>query len=201
MARLMDIGLERLSNMLNDMAAMSTEAVELAVKSFIEGVNLQEEVFQLSEKLRWLQDEVSRYQPVASDLRFLKSAMEVAYGFSRFGRYAYDISQIIATFGDLRECNKEVVAEVSTVVKEMIALSIRSFLEKDNRLAERLEEMDSIVDRAYKTHVEQSLAEGSKKCGMALMLMLRYLERIADHATYIGEAVNYTVVGERRPRR
>lgn len=209
MARLMDIGLERLSNMLNDMAALSTEAVELAVKSFIEGVNLQEEVFQLSEKLRWLQDEVSdlaveliaRYQPVASDLRFLKSAMEVAYGFSRFGRYAYDISQIIATFGDLRECNKEVVAEVSTVVKEMIALSIRSFLEKDNRLAERLEEMDSIVDRAYKTHVEQSLAEGSKKCGMALMLMLRYLERIADHATYIGEAVNYTVVGERRPRR
>jgi phosphate transport system protein len=196
MARLMDIGLERLSNMLNDMAALSTEAVELAVKSFIEGVNLQEEVFQLSEKLRWLQDEVSdlaveliaRYQPVASDLRFLKSAMEVAYGFSRFGRYAYDISQIIATFGDLRECNKEVVAEVSTVVKEMIALSIRSFLEKDNRLAERLEEM-------------QSLAEGSKKCGMALMLMLRYLERIADHATYIGEAVNYTVVGERRPRR
>jgi phosphate transport system protein len=71
--------------MLNDMAALSTEAVELAVKSFIEGVNLQEEVFQLSEKLRWLQDEVSdlaveliaRYQPVASDLRFLKSAMEV----------------------------------------------------------------------------------------------------------------------------
>jgi phosphate transport system protein len=209
MARLMDIGLERLSNMLNDMAALSTEAVELAVKSFIEGINLQEEVFQLSEKLRWLQDEVSdlaveliaRYQPVASDLRFLKSAMEVAYGLSRFGRYAYDISQIIATFGDLRECNKEVVAEVSTVVKEMIALSIRSFLEKDNRLAERLEEMDSIVDRAYKTHVEQSLVEGSKKCGMALMLMLRYLERIADHATYIGEAVNYTVVGERRPRR
>jgi phosphate transport system protein len=96
MARLMDIGLERLSNMLNDMAALSTEAVELAVKSFIEGINLQEEVFQLSEKLRWLQDEVSdlaveliaRYQPVASDLRFLKSAMEVAYGLSRFGRYA-----------------------------------------------------------------------------------------------------------------
>ncbi len=209
MARLMDIGLERLSNMLNDMATMSTKAVELAVKSFIDGVNLQEEVFQISEKLRWLQDEVSdlaveliaRYQPVASDLRFLKSAMEVAYGFSRFGRYAYDISQIIATFGDLRECNKELVAEVSSVVKEMIALSIKSFLEKDNKLAERLEEMDSIVDRAYKTHLMQSLDEGSKKCGMALMLMLRYLERIADHATYIGEAVNYTVVGERRPRR
>jgi len=209
MARLMDIGLERLSNMLNDMATMSTKAVELAVKSFIDGVNLQEEVFQISEKLRWLQDEVSdlaveliaRYQPVASDLRFLKSAMEVAYGFSRFGRYAYDISQIIATFGDLRECNKELVAEVSSVVKEMIALSIKSFLEKDNKLAERLEEMDSIVDRAYKTHLMQSLDEGSKKCGMALMLMLRYLERIADHATYIGESVNYTVVGERRPRR
>ncbi|MEM4408792.1 MAG: PhoU domain-containing protein, partial [Candidatus Caldarchaeum sp.] len=108
MPRLMDIGLERLVHMLNDMASLSMKAVELAVQSFIKEVNMQDEVFQLSEKLRWLQDEVSdlaveliaRYQPVASDLRFLRSAMEVAYGFSRFGRYAYDISQIIPTFGE-----------------------------------------------------------------------------------------------------
>ncbi|MCS7127624.1 MAG: phosphate uptake regulator, PhoU, partial [Thaumarchaeota archaeon] len=90
--RLMDIGLERLVNMLNDMAALSKSAVEMAVESFKEGVAMQEEVFQISEKLRWLQDEVAdlaveliaRYQPVATDLRFLRSSMEVAYGFSRF---------------------------------------------------------------------------------------------------------------------
>ncbi len=206
----MDIGLERLTNMLSDMAKLSTKAVELAVKGFIEGKNLEDEVFQLSEQLRWLQDEVSdlsveliaRYQPVAGDLRFLRSAMEVAYGFSRFGRYAYDISQIIPTFGKLEECEKQVVIRVSEIVKEMLEISIRSFIEKRTELVDRLEEFDTLVDKAYKQHVEQSLLRaGSKKCDMAVMLILRYLERIADHATYIGSSVEYIVEGVRKPRK
>ena len=206
----MDIGLERLNNMLYDMAQLSLKAVELALTSFIDGVNKEEEVFELSEKLRWLQDNVSdlaveiiaRYQPVASDLRFLRSSMEVAYGFSRFGRYAYDIAQIIPTFGDLRECDKVIVNEVGNVVKQMIELSIKSFIYKDVETARRLEELDSVVDQAYKSHITASIVgSGLKKCDMALMLILRYLERIADHATYIGEAVEYVVKGVRRPRK
>jgi len=206
----MDIGLERLVNMLNDMASLSMRAVELAVQSFIKEVNMQEDVFQLSEKLRWLQDEVSdlaveliaRYQPVASDLRFLRSAMEVAYGFSRFGRYAYDISQIIPTFGELKHCEKDQVAEVSAVVKEMLEISIKSFIEKRVDLVARLEQLDSLVDRAYREHVQRSISRvESKKCDMATTLILRYLERIADHATYIGDSVEYIVEGMRKPRK
>ncbi|MDW8084363.1 MAG: phosphate uptake regulator PhoU [Candidatus Caldarchaeum sp.] len=206
----MDIGLERLVNMLNDMAALSKTAVELAVESFIKGVEMQERVFQLSEKLRWLQDEVAdlaveliaRYQPVATDLRFLRSCMEVAYGFSRFGRYAYDISQVITTFGDLNECEKREIIEVSEIVKIMIETSIKSFIERNKGLAEELEKLDTIVDKAYKNHLIRSLADGgSKNCDMASMLILRYLERIADHATYIGESVIYIVEGYRRPRK
>ncbi|MEM0384425.1 MAG: PhoU domain-containing protein [Candidatus Caldarchaeum sp.] len=210
MPRLMDIGLERVVNMLSDMAELSMKAVDLAVKSFMEGINLQEEVFGLSEKLRWLQDEVSdmsveliaRYQPVAGDLRFLRSAMEVAYGFSRFGRYAYDIAQIIPTFGDLKDCEKQVVSEVSSIVKRMLDISIKSFIEKKVDLVDELEKLDSFIDRAYRDHVDQSIKQaGSKKCDMAVMLMLRYLERIADHATYIGDSVEYIVEGVRRPRK
>ena len=57
------------------------------------------QIFEWSEKLKIFQLEVSnlatelifRYQPVATDLRYIRSCMEIAYGFSRFGRYAYDI--------------------------------------------------------------------------------------------------------------
>lgn len=206
----MDMGLERLNNILNDMANLSKTAVELAVDGFIKGIYIQDNVFQISEKLRWLQDEVAdlaveliaRYQPVATDLRFLRSSMEVAYGFSRFGRYAYDISQVITTFGDLKECEKTAIVDVSEVVKVMIETSIKSFIERNKSLAEELEKLDSIVDRAYKTHLEKSLTNPqSKKCDMATMLILRYLERIADHATYIGDSVIYIVEGLRRPRK
>ena len=35
---------------------------------------------------------IAKYQPVASDLRTIKSYMKIAYDMERFGRYAWDIS-------------------------------------------------------------------------------------------------------------
>ena len=71
-------------------------------------------IFEQSEKLKMLQDEVTdlaveliaRYQPVATDLRFIKSCMEIAYGYSRFGRYSYDIVDVLETLGPLSGCDK-----------------------------------------------------------------------------------------------
>src|SRR2546430_9741557 len=109
MPRLMDIGLEKLRNMVLDMAKLSQNTVSTAIDAYVQGRDLRERIYGWSEELRMLQDEVSelaieliaRYQPVASDLRFIKSCMEVAYGFSRFGRYAHDISDVLGIFGDL----------------------------------------------------------------------------------------------------
>ncbi len=209
--RLLDIGIERLSNMILDMAEISEKAVETAVESYVEGVDKREEVFQLSQQLRWYQDEVAelaveiiaRYQPVASDLRFIRSCMEIAYGFSRFGRYAYDITQVQTTFGSLKECDTTRVRQVGDIVKEMMRISVKAFKERNIELASQLEKMDDAVDNAYVEHVKRALNDPntSKRCDMATTLILRYLERIADHATYIGESVHYIVTGERTPRK
>ena len=75
---------------------------------------LRPQIFEGSEKLRFLQMEVTdfateliaRYQPVARDLRFIQSFMDAAYGFSRFGRYAYDIAEVLETIGPFPNCDK-----------------------------------------------------------------------------------------------
>src|SRR5437667_11039859 len=133
MPRLMDIGLEKLRNMVLDMAELSQNTVSTAIDAYVQGRDLRERIFGWSEELRMLQDEVSelaveiiaRYQPVASDLRFIKSCMEVSCDFSRFGRYAHDISDVIGIFGDLSNCTRPAIQEAWAIAKEMIRESMK----------------------------------------------------------------------------
>ena len=211
MARLMDIGLEKLRNMVLDMAKLSEDTVSTAIDAYVKGKDLRDRIYGWSEQLRILQDEVSelaieliaRYQPVATDLRFIKSCMEVAYGFSRFGRYAFDISDVEGIFGDLSMCDKTAVMQAGDQAKEMIRLSIKAFTETNVEMASKLKTMDDVVDRAYLDFVKTSAKNpgGDLRCAVSATLILRYLERIADHATYVGETVLYIVSGERAARK
>jgi phosphate transport system protein len=207
----MDIGLDKLRNMVLDMAELSENTVSTAIDAYVQGRDLRERIYNWSEELRMLQDEVSelaveiiaRYQPVASDLRFIKSCMEIAYGFSRFGRYAHDISDVFGVFGDLSSCDKTAVQHVGDQAKDMIRISIKAFTERNVEMADKLKTMDDVVDNAYLAFVKRSASnpESDMKCMVAGTLILRYLERIADHATYVGESVAYIVSGERAARK
>jgi phosphate transport system protein len=207
----MDMGLERLRNMIIDMGKLSDSTVSTAIDAFLQGKDMRERIYGWSEELRILQDEVSelavellaRYQPVASDLRFIKSCMEIAYGLSRFGRYAHDISDVFGIFGDLSNCDKSPIQEAGDHTKNMIRLSIKAFNESDVELANRVRKMDDLVDNIYLDFVKRA-AHGTgidMKCTVSGTLILRYLERIADHATYVGETVLYIASGERSPRK
>ena len=120
MARLLDIGLDRVRNLIMDMANLARDSVNAALESYEKGTMLRSQIFEYSEKLRVLQLEVAdfateliaRYQPVARDLRFIQSCMDIAYGFSRFGRYAYDIADVLETIGPITDCDKSSVVEM-----------------------------------------------------------------------------------------
>jgi len=207
----MDIGLDRLRNMVLDMAELSQNTVTTAIDAYSQGRDLRDRIYGWSEELRMLQDEVSelaveiiaRYQPVATDLRFIKSCMEVSYGFSRFGRYAHDISDVVGMFGDLTICDRESIQRAGAQAKEMIQISIKAFTERDVGKASVLKKMDDVVDNIYLDFVKKAAHEheGDLKCIVSGTLILRYLERIADHATYVGETVPYIVSGERSARK
>ena len=207
----MDIGLERLRNMVLDMAELSQNTVSTSIDAYSQGRDLRDRIYGWSEELRMLQDEVSelaveiiaRYQPVATDLRYIKSCMEVAYGFSRFGRYAHDISDVVGLFGDLSACDRSAIQKAGAQAKEMIQVSIKAFSERDVGKASLLKQMDDVVDNIYLDFVKKAAHDhgGDLKCIVSGTLILRYLERIADHATYVGETVPYIVSGERSARK
>lgn len=207
MARLMDMGLEKLNSHLLEMATISENAVDGAIEAYVKG-GKENQVELWAHQLGDLHRQVSdlsmellaRYQPVASDLRFVKACFEVSYGFYRFGRYALDIVEVLEEFGDLSSCDHSAVQKTAKTTQEMIRMSIDAFARRDVELARKLTAMDDSVDDAYTAYIKKVLTgKGNVRCSLSATLILRYLERIADHATYIGDSVTYIVTGIEPP--
>jgi phosphate transport system protein len=203
----MDMGLERLSNAIADMGTLAQDSVLKAIQAYAKGEQITQEAFDRSTQLSMLASEVeelavdllARYQPVATDLRLIKSCLEISYGFSRFGRYAYDIAQVLEIYGDVSECDKSEVQELADKVTQMIRTSIQSFKTKDTNLARSLRHEDDQVDKTYRDYMRRVSQDKNipVKCALASTLVLRYLERIGDHACYIGDSVIYIVTGSK----
>ena len=204
------------------MAKLAENSVFAAVESYQQSTLIKKQIFDWSEKLRVLQEEVSDlaielialYQPVASDLRFIKSCMEISYGFSRFGRYSYDIADVLETMDSISDCDKSTVLEMAITVREMILLSLQALQSMDKNAAEKLYKMDDTVDLIYRRYLREiitpSLEEqkstarelpNNPRCYISALLILRYLERISDHACHIGDSVRYIVTGVSSVRR
>ncbi|MEM2111707.1 MAG: phosphate signaling complex protein PhoU [Candidatus Bathyarchaeia archaeon] len=210
MSRLIDTGLEQLANMVFRMGELAHKTVSLSLGSYIEGANAYEQVQNLSDMLIMMADEaedkafelISRFQPVASDLRILKSYIKITYDFARYGRYALDISQIYSRLGGLKECEdwiKQSIREMSEKVLSMVRTSVDSLKSHNTNLAGTLSETEKHVDSMYFEYLDRLVekAPATNKCTISSVLVVRYLERIADHATYIGESIIYLATGEK----
>ena len=217
LTRLLDLGIDRVRNIIRDMAALSEQSVLTSIESYDKGASVKKQIFEWSEKLRLLQDEVADlaielialYQPVATDLRFIRSSMEIAYGFSRFGRYAYDIVDVLETMGPLPNCDKTAVLGMASTVREMMLLSVASLDSHDKNASAKLYQMDDTVDALYRKYLREVITQQNDKdkretdprCHISGLLILRYLERISDHACYIGDSIHYILTGRSSPRR
>ena len=190
-----------------EMGEMVTECISLAIDSFLSGSDTADKVYELSDKIRTKYFEVEdltfdmllKYQPVADDFRLIRSSTEISYAFSRFGRYAYDITQVRDLFGDISECRNDSLSEISKKVKNMIHDAVQSFAELDIRKAAKIHEDEKFIDKIYRERLPQLIELKNTKCALADALLLRYLERIGDHAVFMSDAINYIVTGKHRP--
>ncbi|NDB33478.1 MAG: phosphate uptake regulator PhoU [Nitrososphaeria archaeon] len=206
MTRLIDPPLKNLSSLMAEMGDLAIQSVMLAIDSYLYDKDTARQVHDISSEIskKYFQvadltfDIFLRYQPVADDFRLIRSSIEISYGFTRFGRYAYDITQVRATFGDISECDKSWLVEVSEKVKTMIKDAVMYFAELDIRKALTMQENEDYVDRLYKERLPMLINSDNTKCALAEALVLRYLERLADHAMFMSDAINYIVTGKHK---
>lgn len=208
MSRLLDTGLEQLTTIVLKMGEAAEKAVRTSVAGFMNGMDVSEQVRELSEMLVTMTVSVEdkafelivKYQPVASDLRIINSYMKIAYDFERYGRYAWDISFTHRKFAASEKCaySWDMMERMTEKTLHMVRTSIEALRTNDGELAKSLASTENEVDEMYSNYLDKlSKAPPATKCIVCNLLVVRYLERIADHATYVGEAIYYIASGEK----
>ena len=142
------------------------------------------------------------HQPAASDLRFITTAMKIVTDLERIGDQAVNIAQRAIELN--REPRLKPYIDLPRMAEkagQMVRESLDSFVSRDTELARRVCAEDDQVD-ALKEQVFRELLtfmmEDARAIPRAIRLILisRFLERVADHATNIAEMVIYLVEGK-----
>ncbi len=210
MPRLLDKGLDELTVAVFKMGEIAQQALTLSLRGYIRGRDSSEDVSELSEMLVAMTTDVeekafmliAKYQPVASDLRIINSYMKIAYDFERYGRYAWDISSIGKQPGALEKCEEWIlrfIDEMGEKVLKMVKTSLSALRRLDAELASSVAKSEQEVDEMYYKYIEKLVQEAgiTNQCTILSLLVVRYLERIADHTTYVCEAIVYIVTGKK----
>ena len=145
-------------------------------------------------------DLIARYQPMASDLRFIATAMKINSDLERIADLSVDICQRALEIIEKPILKPLIdIPRLSEVAQKMVKNAIEAFVNRDAELARSVvredTEADNLRNRVQDELINDYMAKDAKTVDRAvpLLLIARYLERICDHATNIAEDVIYMV--------
>lgn len=140
--------------------------------------------------------------PTAQDVRCLSAFMQLVRDLERIGDYAKDIAEIAIKIFPYQPhpCLPE-MAVMSHHAQAMLATCLVALADLDEVSGRSIKRLDDAVDNAYEriyeTLATQRDIQGVVEPILLLGLAIRCLERMADHATNIGQRVAYIVTGQR----
>ena len=205
-----DEQLEQLNVGLIKMGALCEESIACAVKALfdektsemITKVNdNEEETDHMEHDIEALCMKLLLHQqPVAKDLRCVSSALKMISDMERIGDQADDIAEIILSRGDRLLTADGTLRAMARAAIRMVSESVDAYVRQDVALAERVIASDDEVDEDFeriKRRLIDGISSGTEdgESVLDLVMIAKYYERIADHATNIAEWVEFSVTG------
>ncbi len=140
--------------------------------------------------------------PGERDLRCLSAFMQLVRDLERIGDYAEDLGEIaVKIFSYPTHPLLPEIAMMSHHAQAMLATSLVALADLDEVSGRSIKQLDDAVDNAYEqvynALAQQRDVQGLLEPYLLLGLAIRCLERMADHATNIGQRVAYIVTGQR----
>ncbi len=147
---------------------------------------------------------IATQQPMARDLRKVATLFKIIVDLERMADYASDIANTVKHIGNQPLIKPLVdIPRMTCITQLMVKESLDSYIKEDVTLALSMAAHDDEVDSLHKQILRELLTimmENLRTITQAthLLFISRYLERIADHATNIGENVVFLVTGEKK---
>jgi len=206
-----DEELKDLKEKLLEMASRAEEQIGLAVRSLKDRQHAMAcEVLDKEEAINRLDIEVDEMamrmlalrQPMAADLRFITGAMKISSDLERIGDLAVNIAERtleLLKFPQLKPLID--IPRMAEMAQGMVRDALNSFVNGDADLARNVvlrdDEVDQLNGQIFRELLTFMMEDASTiPRAVDLILVGRHLERIADHATNIGEDVIYMVKGK-----
>jgi phosphate transport system protein len=145
-------------------------------------------------------DLLALYQPLAVDLRTVTTGLKINAELERIADLAVNICQRVIELVELPILKPLIdIPRLAELSKDMTRSAIDAFVARDEALAKKVILMDLEADRIKNCTQEELVNDFIVKDGttapraIPLILVVRDLERICDHASYIAEDVIFMV--------
>ncbi len=207
-----DTDLESLKESLTEMGRNSADAVENVLEALcVADADAAAAIVKGDARINNMERDIEhrcmtlllRQQPVAGDLRRISTAMKVVTDIERIGDHAADIAEIIPHLVTVRKEGDPAVSQAIAMGKkahQMILDALAALTAEDENAARRVIAADDAVDydfNAIKHQLAQEIAEdpGKVDAALDLLMVIKYLERIGDHAVNVAEWVQFVRTG------
>lgn len=148
---------------------------------------------------------IATQQPIAKDLRIIITGIKILINLERMADHTVDIARVTMELSQypINVRPLQYIQKMGEIVQQMVKDGLDSYMHSDVEKAGVMCQMDDQVDHlfseAFREHLRLIQGDSSIMVQSTYSLFAgRYLERIADHATNIGEEVIYIATGERK---
>lgn len=180
--------------------SLAKQDVELAKKVMKQDDLIDDLELEIEDKCMKL---IATQQPMARDLRRIGTGFRIITDLERMGDHAYDIAKITLQLAGQPLVKPLIdIPRMATLAQKLVKDCLDAYVHSDVDLARKMCQEDDEVDRLYSEVFTELIGLMTQKPATVhqatyLLFVARYIERIADHATNIGEAVIYLVTGDR----
>lgn len=211
MRKTFDAELQELNAEMIDMAAAAEDVIDVVTASLSSGDGAAARTaVEMTRGMDRMERDIEnrclrlllQQQPVARDLRTISAALKMVTDLQRIGDQCANIAEISLLL-EVRE-RDATFQDIRTMAQKagfMVKRAIFAYANRDTEAAAAVVALDDAVDAMFqkiKHELVELIVQSRDKADQAidLIIITKYLERIADHAVNIAQWAMYCVTGE-----